>query len=272
MNYTISLASLVSIGADMLIGVLVPLILFFLFRKKYKCATKAFLEGSMVAVLISFLLKQIIHGAVLSTGFGAAIMANGWLYGLYSGLVSSLLEESARIYVFKKRLAEFTDNDYNALMFGAGHGGIEAVYLLVVCMISSMQAAIMIYTGNAEVLYYGLEGEAREVAIQAVEKMVSVNPITFLMMAVERCAAILMHISLSVIIWFGVQNTGKDRWKLYGMAVGLHVLLEAVAPVLNQYFESVILVEVAIWLVAIGGAAAATYVWKQEHVEVPANL
>lgn len=267
MEYTISIWSLITIGVDIALGFIIPFGLYFVLKNLFKCVKKGFFEGIAAAIIIGLLLKQLIHSLVLSTPVGDAILNNGWLYGLYAGLVSALLEESIRIYAFKKRLGDYQDHDFNALMFGAGQGGAEAIYALVVSLASTMQAAFLIYNGQAEVMYYELDGEALESSLAAIEQLCAVHPVTFLSYAVERIAVVAMHMSLSVLMWFAVKKGGNTFWKLFGASIGLHVLLEMIAPVLNQYGANLWVVELGICLAAAVCVAAAHFVWKKYHIK-----
>lgn len=265
MEYTISIWSLITIGVDIALGFIIPFGLYFVFKNLFKCVKKAFFEGMTMAIIVGLLLKQLIHSLVLSTSVGDVILNNGWLYGLYAGLVSALLEESVRIFAFRKRLGDYQSHDFNALMYGAGQGGAEAIYSLVVCLASTMQAALLIYRGQAEVMYYELDGEALESSLAAVEQLCAVHPVTFLSYAVERCAVVVMHMSLSVLMWFGIKKGGNTFWRMYAASIVLHVLLEMVAPVLNQYGANLWIVELGICLAAAVCAVAARIVWKQYH-------
>ena len=265
MNYTIGLDSVISLGATVVLGFFIPIALYIVMTKVFRCPGKIYLEGLTISILVGLLLKQIIHGLVLETGFGQMMMNNGWLRGLYSGLVSALLEESVRIFMFKKRLADYLDHDFNAVTYGAGQGGGEMVYALVVCLFSSMQAVMLIYSGQAEVLYYGLDGEALESSLLAIERLTTVHPLTFLASVVERLSVIVVHMSASVLVWFGVKEGGKTLWKLTGLAAALHVLVEMVAPVFNQYGANLVIVEAGIVAVAVINGYVAYKVWKKYH-------
>lgn len=95
-------------------------------------------------------------------------------------------------------------------MYGAGHGGIEAAILLSVTMIINAIFALQYNAGTPSVL-----GTA-----STAQQLIDTPSWYFLVGAVERIAAVIIHVSLSVLVWFAAKN-GKRFW-LFPLAIFLH--------------------------------------------------
>jgi uncharacterized membrane protein YhfC len=89
-------------------------------------------------LLFAFVLEQIVHSIVLTSPAGTKIQGSIWLMALYGGLMAGLFEETGRFLAFKTILRSKRNNDANALMYGAGHGGFEAMMILGITMISNL--------------------------------------------------------------------------------------------------------------------------------------
>ena len=245
---------------NMLIGIAIPVGLCIFCRKKWKCDFLPFFTGCGVMFLFAFVLEQIVHMIVLYGPVGSAIQGNIWLYALYGGLMAGLFEETGRFVAMKFLLKKNHGNDYNALMYGAGHGGFEAFWILFFGMFNNLVYAVMINAGSANLLINGVDA-ANGAALQAAfEALSTTSPFLFLLSPVERIAAVVAQISLSVFVWQAAKEKGKPGW--YLLAIFLHFVLDFVAVVLSGMGIPAVVIEVVIWLMVIGYALFAGKVWK----------
>lgn len=76
-----------------------------------------------------------------------ALSENLWLYALYGGLAAGLFEETGR-YLTMRFLMKGKWTRENALMYGAGHGGLEAVLILGMASVNNLIYSVMINTGS----------------------------------------------------------------------------------------------------------------------------
>ena len=179
--------------------------------------------------------------------------------------MAGLFEETGRFVTMRFLLKKEQSNDHNAIMYGIGHGGIEMAFILVIGMVNQLLYSVMINTGQTESLLAPLDASSKEVLQQAFESLVNTPPYMFLLSPVERLAAIIAQISLSVLVWIAVTRAGKKL--LYVLAILLHFLLDAVAVVLSGLGISTWLIEVVIWIMALAFAFLAVKVWKTNRQE-----
>lgn len=261
MNGTVPTLSLIFMVISCAICFLVPIALFIYLRIVKKADIYPFFAGCTVMLLFAFILESGLHRIVFSSPAGPVIQSNIWLYALYGGLMAGLFEETGRYLCFAFALKKYQAKNANALMYGAGHGGFEAIVIVGLNMINNIAWSLMINAGNAAQLTGSLSGDALQQAEQSINLLVSTPSYQFLMGGVERVLAIALQIALSVLIWFAVKCNGK-LW-LYPAAIAIHFVVDAVAVILSGLGVNVILIEVVIAVLTLMTVAFARKVWKE---------
>ena len=145
---TVSGASMLGMVISLLLSVGLPIFLGIFIYKKTKAWVPAFFIGCGIFVGFAMILEQICHAIVL-TVTGSVIRDNIWLYAIYGGLAAALFEECGRWIAMKFCLKKHLTRG-NALMYGAGHGGIEAFLILGMSSMSNLLTAAMINGGLME--------------------------------------------------------------------------------------------------------------------------
>ena len=262
MGNTVPILSMIFMAIDLAAGVAVPAVLVIGLRKKFHCSMKPFLAGCLIMFMFSVILEQIVHSIILGSSIGSTIKNNIWLYGIYGGLMAGLFEETGRLFAFKTILRKEQSDDHNALMYGAGHGGFEMFYILTMSMINNLIYSVMINTGSMDKITSTLSGNQLEQMNTALSQLTTASPGLFLVSLLERLAALPAQMGLSVLVWFAVKKTGKAKL-LYPLAILLHMLIDAVAVILNNYISQILFVELAICLVSVLIVFTAVTVWKK---------
>lgn len=267
MEAKVSGLSFVGMGTGMVFGFLIPVVLIILLRKKYACKMLPFFVGCGTFAVSAIVLESIVHSIVLGGGRGEALMAKPLVYALYGGLMAGLFEETGRFTAYKillKKNGEYND-DSTALSYGAGHGGFEAFYILVVSMVTNVVLGIMINTGNTELLFNGVDGAKAEAITTLLNKLVTTNPWLFFVSVIERFGAVAFHMAASVLVWFAVKD--KGRWYLYPAAIVLHMLLDVIAAFGNSMNMPIWLIEVFIYIYSGLCILLACGVWKKAGIK-----
>jgi uncharacterized membrane protein YhfC len=153
------------------------------------------------------------------TGTTVQLIVLALLFGLSAGV----FEETSRYVVYRFWLKSPSDRTWrSALMFGAGHGGIESIILGVLALVAFIQ--LLVYR-NAD-LSAIVPADQLELAMSQVETYWSLPWYAALLGAVERAAAISFHLSATVLV-LQVFRRRNILWLFF--AIGLHTLLDAVA-------------------------------------------
>ena len=263
MNAAVPCLSVAFMLLSALGGVAIPVALFLYFRKRKKADVPPFFVGCAVMVLFAFVLESLFHRLVLSFPAGQTISGNVWLYALYGGLAAGLFEESGRFLAFRTVLRKYRENDADALMYGAGHGGIEAVVLLSLSMVSNIVISLLVNSGQSGLLTAALEGEELRKMEEGIRTLITAAPGAFLAGLIERASAVTLHLACSVLVWFGAK---EKRWTaLYPAAILLHALMDFIAALLSRFAAPVAVTELALAVFAVLTALLARAVWKKLH-------
>lgn len=254
--------SIVLIITNMLLGIIIPVGLVVLFRKKYQASAKSFFVGCAVMLLFALVLEQMVHMVVLGSGVGTAIRRSTWTYALYGALMAGLFEETGRFLAMRYVLKKEHGNAHNALMYGAGHGGFEMFVILSMGMVNNLIYALMINMGQTQTLLASLDEVSKNTLQTAFDTLIQTPSWQFALSPVERIAAITAQIGLSVIVWFAAEGE-KSRMSLWFLAIALHALLDGVAVVTSRSGMSLIAVEALVWAMTVGIVFVAVNIWKK---------
>ena len=236
-----------------LIGLVIPAVLYIIYSKK-GANHLPFWTGAVTFVLFAFVLEQLAYSLLMKTGFWMTVNSNIWLLGIFGGFMAGLFEETGRFLAMKTVLRKNRANDYNGLMYGAGHGGIESVILLSVSMISNVIFSLQYNAGIPSSLGSATQAQA-----------IASTPFWMMLVgAIERISAVAIHVSLSVLVWFAAKD-GKKFW-LFPLAILLHLVVDAVAVILLRLGVNVWIIEGAVFVITIGLVLLAIAVWKKNHV------
>ena len=263
MNETVPTLSIVFMGISCAVGFGIPVVLLLYFRIKKHADILPFFVGCAVMILFAFVLEAAVHRVVLSSPAGETIRNTVWLYALYGGIMAGLFEETGRFLAFKTVLRKKLSNDNNALMYGAGHGGLESIFILGITMINNIIWSVLINSGNTAALTGSLSGDILKEVEDAIGRLLATHSYEFLLGGVERIFAVVLQISLSVLVWFAVKN--RKRLWLYPAAILLHFAVDCVTAALSGFGVSTVLIEVVVAVMAIAVALFAKRIWYQNR-------
>jgi len=215
---------LYSLNALLMIGM--PIGLGLWLARKTKAPWRLFGIGVM-----TFIGSQVVHlplNAGLTFLFKAiwpSMQPQSWhipFNAIVLGLTAGLCEETAR-YVGYRWLAKKARYWRDALMLGAGHGGIEAILLGGYVALTFVN---MIVLRQMDLATLGLTGDALAKAQRDVATFWSAPAYLVLLGAVERLFSLSIHISLSAMV-LQVFTRRNGGW--LALAIGYHLLTDATA-------------------------------------------
>lgn len=260
MSEVVPTISIIVIGINIVLAFAIPVVLYLVFRRKLRCDHVVFWVGCAVFIVFAGILEQLLHSVMLNSSTGSAIQKSVWLTAVYGGLMAGLFEESGRYIAFRTILKKKLGNDDNALMYGAGHGGIEVVLVLGVTMINNLVYSIALNTGNAPMILSGLDSQRQATMETVFLQLSSVSPFLYFMSLLERIAALALHISLSVVVWFAAKEK-KSRY-LFFVAIVLHLCVDMMAVVLDSSDLPILLSELLIWIMVGLCSLFAVHIWR----------
>ncbi len=263
MSGTVSTASILSMVVVGICVCVLPFVLFIYFKRKKGADVLPFFVGWGVFFLFALVIESLLHNVILGwLPVGKTILGNTWLYAIYGGLMAGLFEETGRFVAFSTVLKKRQNKDINALMYGAGHGGFEAIITVSMTYLGNLVFAVLINTDQTAILTAGQPVEVVEQIETMLQQLIQ-NPAWIYPVALlERISAIAIHIGLSVLVWFAAKKS--DKRYLYPLAILLHAVADALLVLLLQGAGwPVLAIEGVVALVAGGILLIARAVWKQ---------
>ena len=261
MNAHVPVSSMLCMGFCLLFAFALPIGLCVFLRRRKGADLPPFFVGAGVMLLFAFVLESAVNSAIFASPLGAVIRERNWLYALFGGLMAGLFEETGRFLACKTALKTFRVKDENALMYGAGHGGLEAIVLLGITSINNLTYSVLINAGRIDTLTQGLPAEALGQLETVIEQLSTASPALFLLGAAERLFALALQLALSVLVWFAAKKPGRV-W-LFPLAILLHLIVDAVSGALSLGGVSVYLIEIIIGVMAVLACLLAWHVWRK---------
>lgn len=265
MSGTVPSLSIIFMTITCVLSIGIPIALLIYLKVIKKADIYPFFVGCAVMLLFALTLEAWVHRIVLYSSAGQVIQNNIWLYALYGGLMAGLFEETGRFLAFRFVLRRNLAKNQNALMYGAGHGGFESIVIVGLTMINNLAWSFMINSGNTASLTGGLSGETLSQVEQGINSLITTPSWQFLMGGLERVFAIVLHIALSVLVWFAVKE--RDRLYLYPLAILIHFAVDAVGIMLSQLGVNVVLIEVVVAVFTAAAVLIARMVWRSAESE-----
>lgn len=134
-----------------LIAFLLPFAFIMVLRRWFQIQWIPILIGAVTFIIFAMVLEQISHFFVLGSEMGEEIplLRNSpWLYVLYGVLAAGVFEETGRLVAFLLMKRRYRKLD-SAISYGIGHGGVEAVLLLGIGMVSAIIFSVLLNSGSS---------------------------------------------------------------------------------------------------------------------------
>lgn len=255
---SVPIASIIGMVFSLIVAIGIPITLCILVHCRTKAKISSFFLGGGVFIVFALILEQMLHGVVFLV-FGFKITNYTLLYGLYGGAAAALFEETGRFvamkFLMKKQL---TRN--NALMYGVGHGGFEAILIVGLAYINNIITALLINSNQLETMISPLNESQRENTIQSISALWTISSDQFFAAGVERISAIILQIALSVLVYKAVKSGQK---KFFFLAMGAHFLADFIA-VISSKILSIWTIELLIFVIA---AITGMFAWRIYQAE-----
>lgn len=244
----------VSVGFPIILGIIV-------YRKTHAKISSCFI-GAGIFVVFALILEQILHAVVL--GFtGTVIRDNIFLYALYGGLAAALFEETGRLVAMKYCMKKNLDKG-NALMYGVGHGGAEAILIVGLVYVNNLITSIMINTGGMQLTMAQLDPALQEATYRQLQQLWQLPAYGFYLAGVERLSAVVLQIGFSVLIYKSVKTGQK---KFFAGAFSLHFLVDFVTVVTAGNGVPSWAVELEVMAITVAIALGVAKIYRHDKTE-----
>ena len=252
-NIVIGRSSIPALIVTVVLMIAIPVAFFFYWRRKHKDRTniRYLIAGAVGFIVSARVLELGVHYfcILLDNPVSRFINGNTAAFVLYGTAMAGVFEECGRHIVLKYIMKKDRTRE-NAVLYGIGHGGIEILAVLLPTMITYLAVAAAFSDGNVENALRTLK-ITEDTAAAALPSVQAAAAFDYGMMAlnvIERLLAMLLHIGLTVIVFYGVINAKKGCLPL---AILLHMLMDTFAALYQRGAVPLWSVEVwaALWTV-----------------------
>ena len=234
-NIVISKSAVVSLTITVILMIAIPVCFFICWRRKHREQTKIswLIAGAAGFVISARMLEVGVHYfcIVADNPVSRFINGNTAAFVIYGITMAGIFEECGRLIILKYILKKDRTRE-NAVIYGIGHGGIEILTVLLPAMILYLAIAVMFSQGDTEAALKTLNitEETATAALPSVQAAAAFDYAMMVMNVMERLLAMLIHIGLTIVVYYGVVNAKK---LCLPAAILLHMLADTF-PALYQ--------------------------------------
>lgn len=234
-NIVIGKSAVVSLTITVILMIAIPVCFFICWRRKHREQTKIswLIAGAAGFVISARMLEVGVHYLciVADNPVSRFINGNTAAFVIYGITMAGIFEECGRLIILKYILKKDRTRE-NAVIYGIGHGGIEILTVLLPAMILYLAIAVMFSQGDTEAALKTLNitEETATAALPSVQAAAAFDYAMMAMNVMERLLAMLIHIGLTIVVYYGVVNAKK---LCLPAAILLHMLADTF-PALYQ--------------------------------------
>ncbi|MFL9906392.1 YhfC family intramembrane metalloprotease [Paraburkholderia sp. RL17-337-BIB-A] len=244
--------TLSSLAVATLFVAALPFLIYRRLRRTLALNPRDAITGIAIFALFAMVIERALNDYVLHRNEATAtFLSNPLAFVVYGALVAGVCEEVGRFIGMRlllKRAAAKSASDVagmgdgTALTYGLGHGGAEAWLVGVLVQIQWILFAVFENRGELD----GYLGNLPTDSVMRIHLILaSLTPQTAGIFALERVAALVFQIGLSVLMWRGV----RAGWRgILPLAIVLHALVDVPAALFQAQLVP---------LAAVDGAYAA---------------
>lgn len=234
-NVVIGKSSISALAITVILLIAIPVLFFIYWRKKHReqINIRYLIAGAIGFLVSARMLELGVHYLCIVADNPVSRFINGSTvaYVLYGTIMAGVFEECGRHIVLRFVMKRNRTRE-NAVMYGIGHGGIEILTVLLPSMVLYLVIAVLFSGGDVENALSTLKitEETAASALVSVQAAAAFNFTLMAMNVIERLFAMLLHIGLTVIVYYGIMNK-KKIW--LPVAILLHMLMDTF-PALYQ--------------------------------------
>lgn len=224
--------SIVSIIVTLFVSFILPLafLVGYALGHKKQGIWSAWLLGALGFFVPQILIRlPILTGLSKSAGFAAFAQNHPVAYGFGLAFTAGLFELAGRYAVARCLKKNLTCR--RALAAGLGHGGIEAILITGLAYLSNVVFLVMLQTGGFEAAIAQTTAAGGDVTplLTAKDALMNTHWTLFLLAGYERLLAMTCHVTMSMMVCYGVHTNRVLPWTLGCLAV--HTCMDFIASI-----------------------------------------
>lgn len=249
----VSPVTLALLAAATILVALLPVYLYRRWRKPFALDRRDAIAGIAVFALTAMVIERALNDYLLRTN----AITSEWLsdplsFVVYGALAAGICEEVGRFVAMRwlaRRKPHDTDRDGTALAYGLGHGGAEVWLVGVLVQAQWIAFGVLENRGQLDA-YLGNMPAGSLMRIHLL--LASLSPALAGVFVIERVAALVFQIGLSVLMWRGVRAGSRA---ILPIAIAAHALIDVPAAMSQAGLLPLTIVDAIYAIAAIAVAA-----------------
>lgn len=224
MNYSTLMISFI-INILITIGIPIGVLAYLSIYRREK--VRVFLVGALVFLISQVVLRIPLLNGVLAKmdWFYNMTVFNPILYAVFLGATAGIFEEVGRLVGFNIA-GEKNKGWIDGIIFGLGHGGIEAIIFAGIASIQNIYILITLNNGSFNEGFFGVsESTVRSIFDSTTSLMVLYG-------GIERILATIMHIGFTLIVLYGINKKKKALFLI--VAILIHGIVDTTVVISQQ--------------------------------------
>lgn len=244
-----SISTILGALTEGVLAVLLPIILIIVWKVKAKAKLVPFWVGYLVFPVFALILEVAV--TLLITFIDKKtlnLLSNQLVLYIFSAAMAGIFEETGRLVGMKTLMRKYKDRR-DGVTYGIGHGGIESILLVGGAAATTLMMAFFTNYGMLDIFTSTYSEELKTAFLDNIRTMTESGFGTYILGFCERISAIMLHISLSVIMFAGVRQKGK-MW-LYPLAIFIHFAADCTVILPNVLGVPIWLFEIIFFFVSL---------------------
>ena len=225
---TVPFLSLIGMALTLIISLGLPVYLFIRWRRTLDAKISSLIFGAIIYYVAAKVFEPSVNAGILSN-VGGSMMNNMFIYAVYVGLIAVVIEECCR-YLALKSIIKNVDLD-NALFFALGFCGLEAILTAAWPQVSNILNSVLINNGMMAQTMALLQEPELSNTYFTLAPLWETSSTAFLLAGFERSLIIVMHICLSLMVFYFIKTGNKQ---FIGVALIAHFAVVACSALLGQ--------------------------------------
>jgi uncharacterized membrane protein YhfC len=235
--------TLVCLSLATLFVAFLPISLYRRLRRPFQFDWRDTIAGIAIFALFATVIERALNGFLLHENPQTAeLLTHPIAFVVYGALVAGVCEEVGR-YIAMRMLARRggrlpnTPQDSTGLAYGIGHGGAEAWFVGVLVQLQWIFFAVLANRGDLDTHLTNLTMDS---VLRVHLILATLSPLHAGVFALERTAAFVFQIGLSVLMWRGVQ---AGRKAILPIAILVHALIDVPAAMFQARLVPLVAVD-----------------------------
>ena len=242
----------------------IPFIALAYMKTKTGAKITSFLKGLLFYALFAFGVSGLINILLLG-GLSLSSVLNRSIhpvyYAVYGAVLAGIVEETGKFVGLKYMMKKNPDKQ-NALLFGLGHGGLEALAYGSSLFMGNFVLALLVNSLGVDEYFnkLGITGEKLVEQKNNLAALMAIPTSEYVAYGIERVFLLALQIALTILVFMAVNN--RKLKPMFPIAILLHII--AYMP---SYLNNMELLNLTFNLLITGAVCVivATYVYRIYH-------